>query len=276
MIGWLIVILLTGGLLYWLLILTEGAYLGRRTVTWLYDRSAHVYDRIKSYEPEYERHFLSVPLSRKLAMVPDPLVLDVATGTARLPRALFAQTGYRGRVIGLDLSRRMLEQAVKATQPWAERIIFLHQDAAQLPFPNETFDAVTCLEALEFMPCPDDTLRELVRVLRDGGALLITNRIGADARWLPGRTCSSADFEIKLRQLGLEMIRVQPWQEDYDLVWATKPGVLRPSFPRRWEDVLRCPICGQPLERQAAQLTCAAGHIYTIADGIVELTKPMP
>ena len=275
MIGWLIALLAAGALLYWLLILTEGAYLGRRVVTWLYDRAAPLYDRIKGYEPEYEFHFLGRPLSRALATISDPLLLDVATGTGRLPHVLLEQTGFRGTVVGVDLSRRMLAQAAAVTAPWAGRIVLLWQDATVLPFPDDTFDAVACLEALEFMPHPDRTLREMVRVLRAGGTLLTTNRVGEDARWMPGRTCPSDEFERKLRALSLEMIRVQPWQEDYDLVWATKPGVLRPPRrPRRWDELLRCPRCGSPVTRQARSLTCAQGHTFPIAeDGIVELTR---
>ncbi len=261
-----------GAFLYWQLIIAEGAYLGRRVVALLYDLSARVYDRIKEYDPGYEQWFLGLPLSRALALIPDPLVLDVATGTGRLARTLFRQAGFHGRLIGLDYSRRMLRRAVATTQPWADRLAFIYDDAGQLPFPADTFDAVTCLEALEFMPDMHRVLRELVRVLRPGGIFLTTNRIGKDARLLPGRTYTPEAFADLLRELGLEMIRTQPWQEDYDLVWATRPGAALPVGLRRLEEVLRCPRCDDALQRQEQVVRCAQGHAFPIAaDGVIEL-----
>ncbi len=272
---WLIVgILMLAALLYWQLILAEGAYLGRKIVALLYDWSANIYDRIKAYDPGYEQWFLGLPLSRALALQPAPLLLDVATGTARLARTLFAQPGYRGRIIGLDYSRKMLEQATEKTQTWANRITFVWQDASQLPFPDNTFDAVTCLEALEFMPDADQVLREIIRVLQPGGILMTTNRIGKEARWLPGRTYSSETFEENLKDLSLEMVRTQPWQEDYDLVWGIKSGIKPQTARRPLEEILRCPLCGASVTHQSTAYRCEKGHHIPIApDGIIDFVK---
>ncbi|MFN2283428.1 MAG: methyltransferase domain-containing protein [Anaerolineae bacterium] len=275
--GWVVgvvVVLVLIAFLYWQLILAEGAYLGRRMVVLLYDLSARVYDRIKGYNPGYEQWFLGLPLSRALVDHPDPLILDVATGTARLARTLFRQNGFRGRLVGLDLSRKMLQQAVQTTEAWAHRITFIHQNAGQLPFPEATFDAVVCLEALEFMPDPDQVLREMVRVLRPGGVFLITNRIGKDARWLPGRTYKSEAFEAKLQALPLEMVHTKLWQEDYDLVSAVKVGARGPAAPRRLEDILRCPHCQQPLQRGDTAFHCENGHTIPITpEGILDMAR---
>jgi SAM-dependent methyltransferase len=102
---------LLGLLLYWQLVIAEGTYLGSRIVILLYDLSARVYERIKRYDAGDEQWFLGLPLARALAPIPASLVLDVATGTGRLPRALLRQPAFDGRVIGLDLSRRMLREA---------------------------------------------------------------------------------------------------------------------------------------------------------------------
>jgi len=275
--GWFIgvgIIVLVGGLLYWQLILAEGAYLGRRLVALLYDGSAHLYDRIKEYDPGYEQWFLGLPLSRALAAFPDPLVLDVATGTGRLARTLCAQPGFHGRLIGVDFSRKMLTQAVAATEVWQTKLMFLWQDASELPFPDATFDAVACLEALEFMPNPERVLQEMARVLRPGGIFLTTNRIGPDARWLPGRAQSSETFSAMLQALPLEMVRSQPWQEDYDLFWAVKPGVNGPAGLRRFAEVLRCPLCHTPLRQEATTWHCDQAHSFQqAADGVIELAR---
>lgn len=267
-------VLLIAAILYWQLIIAEGAYLGRRIVALLYDWSAHIYDRIKRYDVGYEQWFLARPLSSALFSFPDPLVLDVATGTSRLARTLFKEVGFRGRILGLDLSRRMLEQAVTKTSEWSHRITFIWDDASRLSFPDDTFEAVACLEALEFMPDPEQVLAEMVRVLRPGGILLTTNRIGKDTRWLPGRTYDATTLESKLKELPVEMVQIRPWQEDYDLVWALKSGVCTPVALRRIETLLRCPICASALHRNDQAFECEKGHVVPIAeDGIIEMVK---
>ncbi len=263
---WLIALVVglvaVGAFLYWQLVIAEGAYLGPRVVALLYDWSARAYDRIKGYDPAYERWFLSTPLVRALQAIPSPLVLDVGTGTGRLPRLLLSEEGFRGRVIGLDYSLRMLREAAHHVND-GMRCLLLHQEASALPFEDETFTAVTCLEALEFTPNPRRTLEELVRVLQPGGLLLVSNRIGKDARLLPGRSFSPEEFEAVLRNLGLEMIHTQSWQEDYDLVWAVKPGVLRPREPQPFPTYLRCPRCNTELVYEAPETgwQCPQGHV---------------
>src|SRR5258708_12738287 len=96
-----IIVLAVGGLMWWLLITTEGVYLGRRGVVWLYDVYARRYDRIKQYNPAWESATLGRPLLRALLDIPAPLVLDVPTGTARLPLATFAQPPSTPPVLAL-------------------------------------------------------------------------------------------------------------------------------------------------------------------------------
>ncbi|MDF1514579.1 MAG: methyltransferase domain-containing protein, partial [Anaerolineae bacterium] len=271
--GWVaavIAVILIAAFLYWQLILAEGAYFGRHIVALLYDWSAHIYDRIKQFDPGYEQWFLARPLTNALFSFPNPQILDVATGTARLARTLFREVGFRGSIVGLDFSRKMLVQAAEKSKLWTDRIDLIWQDASVLPFPDDTFETVTCLEALEFMPDPDKVLSEMVRVLRPGGIFLVTNRIGKDTRWLPGRTQAQDTFETKLQNLRLEMVKTRPWQEDYDLVWAMKPGVCSPIEKRSLESILRCPLCSSRVTLEGKDYHCSHHHtIPTGADGII-------
>jgi len=270
----LVGLLLLGIILYWQLIIAEGAYLGPRIVALMYNWSARAYERIKNYQPSDEQWFLGLPLARSLEMIPAPLVLDVATGTGRLPRALLRQPPFQGRVIGLDLSRRMLQEALRRTAQFADRLTFIWQDASQLPFEDDTFDAVTCIEALEFMPDPIHVLDELVRILRPGGVLLITNRVGSDARFLPGRAFDPDRFEEILRERPLEQIRTKRWQVDYNLVWAVKRGKPHGGGIQPLEEILRCPACDSPLKRKAYAFGCTGcSRSYPLSeDGIIEMT----
>jgi ubiquinone/menaquinone biosynthesis C-methylase UbiE len=279
--NWLALILgivglvLLGLLIYWQITITEGTYLGPRFVTWLYDRYAHVYERIKQFDSGDEQWALGLPLSHALYLIPAPLVLDVATGTGRLPRTLLRQPAFEGRVIGLDLSRRMLSQAVQRTAQFADRLTYVWQDARNLPFYDDTFDAVACLEALEFTPNPREILAELVRVLRPGGVLVTSNRIGRDAKLMPGRTFAPAEFKRMLHEFPLEDVRVRSWQMDYDLAWAIKTGEPRGGSVRPLPEILCCPSCAGRLERAADQFDCTAcTRAYPIAeDGVIEMAR---
>ena len=212
-----------GWLLHWLLIRTEGVFLGRRVVIWLYDLAAKQYDDIKQFDPDTESAFVAWPLRRRLKVWPSPLVLDVATGTGRLPYFLLQEPGFSGRVVGLDASAGMLDLARAKLAPFGHRVALVRQTADDLPFADETFAAVTCLEALEFLPDDTAALREMARVLRPGGYLLVSRRQGPDSPYFLGHAPEREAFEERLAALGLVDIRSQPWQVEYELVWATRP-----------------------------------------------------
>ncbi|MCI0397912.1 MAG: class I SAM-dependent methyltransferase [Chloroflexi bacterium] len=215
-------VVLAGGLLYWLLVTTEGVYLGRRVVVWLYDMTAHKYDAIKEFDLENERFTVGRPLLRALAGRPEPLVLDVATGTGRAPLILAQEPWFSGFVVGLDASGRMLAQAAAKLAPYCRRVALVQQTAECLPFPAGTFDAVTCLEALEFFPSDSAALREMVRVLRPGGFLMTSRRKGWEGWAFVGRYRPAADFEELLRSLGLVKVQSHLWELNYDMVMARR------------------------------------------------------
>ena len=269
----IIVIILTAVFFYWLFIITEGAYLGPKVVALLYDWSAGYYDRIKDFNADDDNLFLGWPLIWALNGVDHPLVLDVATGTARLPLALLRYPRFTGQIVGLDLSRRMLQEARHKTKEYSYRLHLLWKDASCLPFADEIFDAVTCLEALEFLPNPLRALAEMVRVLRVGGLLLITNRIGWEAYLLPGRAYGPGQLKRLLVSLPLTAIEIKPWQTTYDLVWARKVGAIkgRRREEKNLEKILHCAHCMAPsLVEKGTSLTCPlCRRIYPIEDDVV-------
>ena len=210
-------------LIWWLLIETEGVYLGRRVVIALYDLVAHRYDRIKQFDEVADQILIAQALLAATAPKTGPLILDVATGTGRVPLLMARNAGFDGHVAGIDASQRMLSVAQEKTsaQDFASFITLLRADATGLPFPAERFDAVTCLEALEFMPDQAAALAEMARVLAPGGTLLTTIRI--DTRWMPDRAWDEPKMRAALEALGLRDIHFAIWQGDYSQVWARKP-----------------------------------------------------
>ncbi len=213
----LALLLLLGVLAYWQLIVAEGAYLGAGVVTYLYDQFAPHYDKTKQFNPQSDALQLAGPV---LTHNPASSVLDVATGTGRLPAALLLQPKFTGSIVAVDSSARMLDIARGKLAIFGDRVDLQLRDASALPYPDASFDTVTCLEALEFMPQPSRVNAEMLRVLKPGGLLIISNRIGPDAWKLPGRARSTAALIAELTALGAKRIESDEWLLDYDLVYA--------------------------------------------------------
>ncbi len=93
-------------------------------------------------------------------------VLDVGCGPGNLTRTLAAHVGD-GLIVGLDASATMLARAAPDTD--AARVAYVRADACALPFPDASFDAVSCFAALYLIKRPWRALGELVRVLAPGG-----------------------------------------------------------------------------------------------------------
>ncbi|HEY43576.1 MAG TPA: class I SAM-dependent methyltransferase [Anaerolineae bacterium] len=207
-------------LIVWELWICEGTHLGRRFVVWLYDLAAFRYDKIKQFDPDWERTFLGEPISTVSLGFERPRILDIGAGTGRVARSLCSLPSFHGTLINLEPSKRMLafgRQMTSNDGSW-----WVRSWAIPLPFADGAFDIVISLELLEFTPKPIDTLKEMLRVLQPTGWLLITNRVGRDAPLILGKTYRREDFPKALETVGLQDISVYPWQVNYDLVWARK------------------------------------------------------
>ena len=96
----------------------------------------------------------------------DDRVLDVATGTGLVARALVGRYGCR--VVGVDQSRGMIDEAHRRAN---EHIELVEASADALPFGDGEFDALTFTYLLRYVDDPAATLRELARVVRPGGVV---------------------------------------------------------------------------------------------------------
>jgi SAM-dependent methyltransferase len=99
-------------------------------------------------------------------------VLEVAAGTGRVTRHLLARLSTSGELVATDLNAPMLARAAELlTDP---RVTWRTADALALPFGDAEFDAVACQFGLMFMPEPVRATREMRRVTRRGGRLLLS------------------------------------------------------------------------------------------------------
>lgn len=205
--------------LVWEFYICEAAHLGPRAVITLYDWAAGRYDGIKQFDPEWEARFVGEPIASAVGHLRGARVLDVGAGTGRVARAFLPQAPSDARLVCAEPSRAMLSRGRKE----APAARWLRAHAEPLPFADGAFDIVVCLELLEFTPNPRRTIRELVRVLRPGGSLLVTNRVGWEAPFILGRTFRPKSFPGVLEASGLKDVILYPWQVEYDLAWAWKP-----------------------------------------------------
>lgn len=233
----------------------EGTHLGGRVQGWLYDRWAKKYDEAKRASQEHDAEMLARPLLEALEAAPEPFLLDVATGTGRLPLALLREPEFAGHVVALDISLGMLEQAAIKLADFKTGVTLVRQSGWPLPFPDATFDAVCCLEALEVMPESETPLAELYRVLRPGGTF-VTSR-GTEASGRRAKVLPAEAFTALLESKGFEAVAITPWWRLFDRVLARKPGRLVPAGVRRVADVLACPACGEiGVEEAGSGLAC--------------------
>ncbi len=120
----------------------------------------------------------------RLALGPGESVLDVGCGTGVFLPGLAAIVGPTGRVVGLDHSAAFLEEARRrlADATIADRVELVEGDVHQLPFANGTFDAVHCERVLMHVEDPSLALREMRRVVRPGGRVLVAEVYASAAR----------------------------------------------------------------------------------------------
>jgi demethylmenaquinone methyltransferase / 2-methoxy-6-polyprenyl-1,4-benzoquinol methylase len=156
----------------------------------MFDRIAGVYDRMN--------HVMTAGLDRRwreraadrAELEPGNSALDVCCGTGDLAFELARRVGPGGRVVGCDFSERMLELArakeeeLRLTGPARASsngsgsaglapVEFEWADALDLPYADASFDAVTVGFGVRNLSDLEAGLRELGRVLRPGGRLVI-------------------------------------------------------------------------------------------------------
>nr|WP_319398674.1 bifunctional demethylmenaquinone methyltransferase/2-methoxy-6-polyprenyl-1,4-benzoquinol methylase UbiE [uncultured Carboxylicivirga sp.] len=130
---------------------------------------------------DFLNHFLSMGIDkiwRKKAInllksIPDPLILDVATGTGDL--AIEANKRLDCKVTGVDISVEMLKVAQEKLEKrgLTDRISVQEGDSENLPFETNTYDAVMVAFGVRNFENLDKGLAEMCRVLKPGGKMVV-------------------------------------------------------------------------------------------------------
>jgi ubiquinone/menaquinone biosynthesis C-methylase UbiE len=101
-------------------------------------------------------------------------VLDIACGTGIVARIAARRLGNRGSVVGLDTSAPMLATARAAATAEGAAVEWREGDALEQPFANGAFEVALCQQGLQFFPDKPRGLREMHRVLRPGGRIVLS------------------------------------------------------------------------------------------------------
>lgn len=144
----------------------------KKNIGSLFDRIAGSYDRLN--------HLLSLDIDkywrrRAVKMMTDAgYVLDVAIGTGDLAIELL-RSGKVQQVQGIDLSKGMMAVAEKKVEKAGldRRIGFAEGSVLDLPYSDDSYDAVTCGFGVRNFSDLDKGLQEMYRVLRKGGEVMI-------------------------------------------------------------------------------------------------------
>jgi SAM-dependent methyltransferase len=211
---------------------------------------------------------------------PDALALDVATGTGH---TAFALAPHVRQVIAIDVTPEMLAQGERLKDEGGmTNVQFRIADAHDLPFDDATFDIVTCRRAAHHFADIARTLREMKRVLKGYGRLVIDDRsvpeddfVDATMNrldWLHDeshvREYRASEWESMLREAGFEVGVVEPYTKHRPLSSLTA-GVA----PDNAAEIHRIIASLSKFQRAAMNVVEKEGeiltnHWYVIAVGV--------
>lgn len=171
----------------------------------------------RHWAPYYDRvyHRLLRDAHRKTAEAAarcGPDILEVGVGSGLVLPYYPPQT----RVVGVDLSEDMLRLAQQKVrrQGLSQVKGLVCMDACHLGFPDASFDAVAVPFVITLVPDPEGALSECRRVLKPGGEIIVTSRLGAEA-----------GPQARLEQAIAPLMRRIGWSSDF-----------RASRLRRWAE----------------------------------------
>jgi demethylmenaquinone methyltransferase/2-methoxy-6-polyprenyl-1,4-benzoquinol methylase len=179
---------------------------------------------------------------------PSDRVLDVATGTGLVARALVRRYGCS--VVGLDQSAEMLGRARAVVGPSVELV---QGEAERLPFEDASFDALTFTYLLRYVDDPAATMRELARVVRPGGRIAMLEFYVPSGFWHP--------LWVLYTRVGLPVLGRLVSREWYDV-----GRFLGPNIASFWQ---RHPLDSVVSMWRAAGIDSVSARVMSVGGGVV-------
>ena len=198
-------------------------------------------------------------------------VLDVATGPGFLALIFAEKTA---EVVGIDLTPAMLERAeVNRIQKKIINIRFQEGDAESLPFPDDSFDIVTCGSAFHHFSDTLHVLNEMKRVAKEKGKIAILDIVTSETpekailhnqleRWRDPshtRNLSLSEFNRLFKRAGLQNIRTATYGTPRELnEWFE----ISKSPPNVREMVRKAFIASVPGDRTGLNVHLEGEHVF--------------
>ena len=146
-------------------------------VTGVYEKIAAVYDY--TFGPLL--HPGRVDTIKRLVISPGDQLLEVGVGTG-INASMFPRHAV---VTGIDVSRRMLDRArERFARKGVTNVRLFEMDATSLTFPDDSFDIVYAPFLISVVPDPVAVAREMRRVCRPGGRIIMLNHFLSETKWL--------------------------------------------------------------------------------------------
>jgi ubiquinone/menaquinone biosynthesis C-methylase UbiE len=137
------------------------------------------------------------------------IILDVGCGGGRTVSKL-AAIATEGKVYGIDHSAESVAMAIRTNKQWIDmaRVEIRVASVSQLPFSSDAFDVVTAVETHFWWPALPTDMREVLRVLKPGGKLIIIAEVYKGAK-----TFASKAVERYSEKTGMALFSVEEHRE---------------------------------------------------------------
>jgi ubiquinone/menaquinone biosynthesis C-methylase UbiE len=191
-----------------------------------YDELSTTYDEFgETFESKQEQYFRRELIRKHLPKQKDARILDAGGGTGRTTLPL-ARMGYY--VALCDLSTGMLDVAREKLrrEGLLEKVEIREADIASLPYKDELFDLIICLAAPLSLADSSEAARELTRVLKNGGKIIVD----AFGRYRAAMREFSRNPEVALKLVRFELNYAYDRHGDWGRVFS--PEELKELFER--------------------------------------------
>lgn len=134
------------------------------------------YDQLKGYNPDADMG-LGCGIPTEFAGIkPGDTVLDLGSGAGNDCFVARAETGEKGRVIGLDFSKEMLDKARKNAEKLSlKNVEFVEGDIDNMPLQDATIDVIISNCVLNLVPSKEKAFSEMMRVLKNDGHFCVSD-----------------------------------------------------------------------------------------------------
>jgi demethylmenaquinone methyltransferase/2-methoxy-6-polyprenyl-1,4-benzoquinol methylase len=134
-----------------------------------------------SWDKRFQTHALTTFLEQLVpafGLMPGQKVLDVGTGTGILIPFLLQAVGPTGQISAIDYAEKMVK-ICKSKYAHLQNVTISVKQVETLDFPSQTFDAVTCFGLFPHIENKEEALRQMNRVLKINGKLIIAHALSS-------------------------------------------------------------------------------------------------